>query len=495
MADKFILGFPISEKTASSVMFQDGTDVGIGTDSPTYLLDMESTATGLTHNLKLNKTPITDDYAEIAFQLWSGAGTGLNTFGGSGTSRPGVVLRAVNENASTAAGAFVIGTFSGGADNTNLTEKFRISSDGNVGIGTTSPETALHAKQESATILVQDTDTGFSTTEAYIKFSGSDVSGNFRTNIEQSIGIKDNSLVFARAGSENMRITSAGVVQVRGDFAGTGQNPTIQLYNTDLSLGDNQIIGDIDFYQSDGSGAPAGGVGVVSKIRSINENVFKGEAALTFHTGTAVSLAERMRITSGGNVLFGTQGTPNGTSVLFGTQGTPNGTSVYGSAFITLSSDRSMLYQASSIATTINLQAFFNSNGLVGTISTNGSSTAYNTSSDYRLKEDLQDFNGLDMISNISVYDFKWKVDESRSYGVMAHELQEVLPQAVTGEKDAIEEYEITPAVLDEEGNVSEEAVMGTRDDTQGVDYSKIVPLLVKSIQELKAEIELLKAR
>ena len=72
-----------------------------------------------------------------------------------------------------------------------------------------------------------------------------------------------------------------------------------------------------------------------------------------------------------------------------------------------------------------------------------------------------------DMVSKIKMYDFKWKSDESRSYGVMAHELQEVLPDAVSGEKDA--------------------------EEMQGVDYSKIVPLLVKSIQELKAEIELLK--
>jgi hypothetical protein len=71
------------------------------------------------------------------------------------------------------------------------------------------------------------------------------------------------------------------------------------------------------------------------------------------------------------------------------------------------------------------------------------------------------------MVSKIPVYDFKWKTNESRSYGVMAHELQEVLPDAVTGDKDA--------------------------EEMQDVDYSKIVPLLVKSIQELKAEIEILK--
>jgi hypothetical protein len=120
-------------------------------------------------------------------------------------------------------------------------------------------------------------------------------------------------------------------------------------------------------------------------------------------------------------------------------------------------------------STTGSLILFRQAGTQVGSIYVSGSATAYNTNSDYRLKEDLKDFNGLEMISNIPVYNYKWKVDESRSYGVMAHELQEVLPDAVSGEKDA--------------------------EEMQGVDYSKIVPLLIKSIQELKAEIELLKIK
>ena len=71
------------------------------------------------------------------------------------------------------------------------------------------------------------------------------------------------------------------------------------------------------------------------------------------------------------------------------------------------------------------------------------------------------------MVSKILVYDYKIKNTDARNYGVMAHELQDVLPYAVTGEKDA--------------------------EEMQGVDYSKIVPLLVKSIQELKAEVDKLK--
>jgi hypothetical protein len=96
---------------------------------------------------------------------------------------------------------------------------------------------------------------------------------------------------------------------------------------------------------------------------------------------------------------------------------------------------------------------------------------AFNSTSDYRLKEDFKSFNGLNILNNINVYDFKWKdvdgIEGKRAYGVKAHELQEQMPSAVTGEHD---------------GN-----------KMQKVDYSKLVPILIKSIQELKAEIEILK--
>ena len=110
-----------------------------------------------------------------------------------------------------------------------------------------------------------------------------------------------------------------------------------------------------------------------------------------------------------------------------------------------------------------------NANSIVGSINPGNSSTTFNTTSDYRLKEDLKDFKGLDMVSKIPVYDFRWINSEKRSHGVLAHELNEIYPEAVEGKKDEKE--------------------------NQCVDYSKIVPLLVKSIQELKAEIELLKSK
>jgi hypothetical protein len=89
--------------------------------------------------------------------------------------------------------------------------------------------------------------------------------------------------------------------------------------------------------------------------------------------------------------------------------------------------------------------------------------------------------------------------------GFLAHEAQEVVPEAITGTKDAMktEEYEVTPAieeVKDEEGNITTEAVeavMGEREveDYQGIDQSKLVPLLVASLQEAIARIEELTTR
>ena len=100
----------------------------------------------------------------------------------------------------------------------------------------------------------------------------------------------------------------------------------------------------------------------------------------------------------------------------------------------------------------------------------NASSVSYNTSSDYRLKQDLKDFSGLNLVSNIKVYDYEWKIDNTRAYGVVAHELEEIIPQAVSGVKDDILEN----------GEIK----------SQGVDYSKIVPILIKAIQEQQEQID-----
>jgi hypothetical protein len=135
-----------------------------------------------------------------------------------------------------------------------------------------------------------------------------------------------------------------------------------------------------------------------------------------------------------------------------------------------------------------------------GNISTYVNVTSYNTSSDYRLKEDIVELpTATDDVMSLKPCNFAWKGTESRMNGFIAHELAEIVPEAVTGEKDAMrtEEYEVTPAVLDDNGNVVTEAVIGTREvpEYQSIDQSKLVPLLTKALQEAITKIEQLKTR
>jgi hypothetical protein len=131
----------------------------------------------------------------------------------------------------------------------------------------------------------------------------------------------------------------------------------------------------------------------------------------------------------------------------------------------------------------------------VGAISTNGSATSYQTSSDYRLKENIAPMTGaLAKVAQLKPVTYKWKTDGSDGQGFIAHELQAVVPDCVTGEKDATreQEYEVTPAVKDEEGNITTPAVMGTRTipSYQGVDTSFLVATLTAALQETKALID-----
>jgi len=123
-----------------------------------------------------------------------------------------------------------------------------------------------------------------------------------------------------------------------------------------------------------------------------------------------------------------------------------------------------------------------NNNTIKGTITFGGSGTQYNTTSDYRLKEDFKDFNGLDLISQMKVYDFKW-IDGERDYGVKAHELQNIKEDWATGYKD---EIGLIKSEIEEDGDI--EGII-----PQQVDYSTLVPVLIKAIQELQEEIKLLK--
>jgi hypothetical protein len=97
------------------------------------------------------------------------------------------------------------------------------------------------------------------------------------------------------------------------------------------------------------------------------------------------------------------------------------------------------------------------------------------TTSDYRLKEDKREYDAIALLQNIPTYDFRWKESGHREYGVMAHELQAVLPYLVFGEKNDI----------DESGQII----------PQKVNYSKLVPILISAIQQQQSVIQELSTR
>ena len=167
--------------------------------------------------------------------------------------------------------------------------------------------------------------------------------------------------------------------------------------------------------------------------------------------------AERMRIDSSGNVLVGATSGGGKLSI--------TGTGANGWVQNNINSGT---------ASTASI-VFTNDNGAVGSILTSGSTTTYSTSSDYRLKEDIAPMTGaLAKVAALKPVTYKWKVDGTDGQGFIAHELAEVVPQCVIGEKDAV----------DADGNP----------EHQGSDTSFLVATLTAAIQELTARIAALES-
>ena len=182
--------------------------------------------------------------------------------------------------------------------------------------------------------------------------------------------------------------------------------------------------------------------------------------------GNAITFTQAMTLDASGNLLVGTtaSGGQNGFCVL----------RPLSAAVVATTTETAHNFGA---LTGTTYATFLYATTAIGSITQNGTTgVLYNINSDYRLKESVAPLSGgLARVNALKPSIYKWKSDGSSGEGFLAHELAEVVPAAVTGEKDAV----------NEDGSIK----------SQGIDMSRVVPILVAAIQELTARVQTLEAK
>jgi len=374
-------------------------------------------------------------------------------------------------------------------DVVNTTTRLHVSNTGNVGIGTTSPATRLNVFESTGASLFR-----LNGLNGY----NLDIANNFDsgTRYDFNIGSGSGAFSFTTSAGERARIDSSGRLLV-----GTSSARSTAVYGTPSiqALGDYQQ-GSIHLTNNSNSNANCGiafskirGSSIVQNgdyLSGLTFNGFDGSADKSGATIEAVVDGTPGANDMPGRLVFSTTAdgasSPTQAMVIKNTQdvlmttstAATNSTGWYGIEATSSAGALSISRNGS------NVLAFFhtsNPNGTsgtpVGTVSITTTATTYATSSDYRLKENVVPLRGaIDRINKLKPSQFNFIADLDKIVdGFIAHEAQEIVPECATGTKDEV----------DDDGNPV----------YQGIDQSKLVPLLTAALQEALQKIEDLEGR
>ena len=336
--------------------------------------------------------------------------------------------------------------FRTGATGVSGTERMRLDSNGRLLMGTT---TEGAAGADDLTIATSG-NTGI-TLRSGTSSEGSLFFSDATSGTAEYVGYiiydhSSNKMSFAAAGDLRMVIRE-NRIDIQGDHSGNGvSNATLRFAILDSNGNDKK-----------------------AEIKS--EKVGDINSTLDFGTTVSHSFARRFMVNSSGQTIFGGNDGVGGGSGGVRLQNPDAGTCRFGST----NSGQLTYIQ------------FINGSSIIGSISGNNA-TAYNTSSDYRLKENETAItDGITRLKQLKPYRFNWKSDSSTIVdGFFAHEVSSIVPESITGTKDAV-------AIEDDVNKGLAESIGDPI--YQNIDHSKLVPLLTAALQEEVAKREELEAR